>query len=955
MHALTVPTVATPGHQGSVLGAGGGRLLPSPLVATNPPQDLVLAPLGAEARPLEQWLTTFHLATVVLDPYTNESSWILPTATRILEGLRGSDVRVNFLVTADERDTRAFLGPLVEQFLVFTDPDRVAVKALGLNELPAFVFVRVDGTVVASAEGWTWQSWRAVADAISDGDGVALAGHPAHRRSRSVPRVTGARLRPAVVSAGAALPDLPIVEILDQLRAALADHGRAVVAAPPGAGKTTVIPLALLDEPWIAGRRIVMLEPRRLATRAAARRMASTTGTAVGDLVGYQTRDERRIGPDTRIEVLTEGVLTRRLQQDPELPGVAAVIFDEVHERNLTTDLGLAFTLDAAATLRPDLRIVAMSATADTRCSPACWRSTACRRRSSRAPGARSRSTSAGCRGLATTASRRRSARPCGGPCATRRATCSCSCPASARSTASPSSSTSDRGVDVHRLAGALALEEQDQALAPSPPGRRRVVLATDIAETSLTVDGVRVVVDSGLARSPRFDPGTGMTRLMTVSISRDSAEQRAGRAGRTEPGAAYRLWSRMEHGTRPAHRAAEITQVDLAGLALELAAWGTPVEQLAFVDPPPRKPGSRPASCCTSSARVDAAGAITPLGRAMVGLPVHPRLARMVAGRPDSLSCAVAAVVEERDVMRGRRDRLPADLALRVALVCGQVRDDRADRRAVDRVRERAADIARRAGVRFDADAVDPDDAGAALLVGFPDRLAGRRRPGQFQLRNGTGAWVADDDPLATVPFVVAADLDGKRSGARIHLAGAVDAVEIAALLDGCHRGSPAGVGRRARRPRRAGRAAARRAAARRVGRPGRTWCGDDDGARRPGAGHPAGRPAVDAGDDPAAGAGGVRAVGDGRCVAGRVRRGAARRRSTTGWRRTSSGRPGGPISTASTSGSCCGRCCRGRSAPSSTSWPRRRGRCRRVARRGSTTRRSGPPCRCACRTCSA
>ena len=585
---------------------------------------------------------------------------------------------------------------------------------------------------------------------------------------------------------GRELPDLPIVEILDPLRAALGDHGRAVVAAPPGAGKTTVVPLALLDEPWVAGRRIVMLEPRRLATRAAARRMASTTRTAVGDLVGYQTRDERRIGPDTRIEVLTEGVLTRRLQQDPELPGVAAVIFDEVHERNLTTDVGLAFTLDAAATLRPDLRIVAMSATADTALfarllavdgTPAAVVESAGRTfpvdiswlprsRDDRLEGA-------------VGSAVRRALRDEEGDVLV-------FLPGIGEINRIAEQLDVGPGVDVYRLAGALALEEQDQALAPSPPGRRRVVLATDIAETSLTVDGVRVVVDSGLARSPRFDPGTGMTRLMTVSISRDSAEQRAGRAGRTEPGAAYRLWSRMEHGTRPAHRAAEITQVDLAGLALELAAWGTAPEQLAFVDPPPRKPWQQAGELLHELGAVDAAGTITPLGRAMVKLPVHPRLARMVAGRPDSLSCAVAAVVEERDVMRGRRDRLPADLSLRVALVCGQLRDDRADRRAVDRVRERAADIARRAGVRFDADAVDPDDAGAALLVGFPDRLAGRRRPGQFQLRNGTGAWVADDDPLATVPFVVAADLDGKRSGARIHLAGAVDAVEIAALLEG-------------------------------------------------------------------------------------------------------------------------------------------------------------------------
>ena len=341
-------------------------------------------------------------------------------------------------------------------------------------------------------------------------------------------------------------------------------------------------------------------------------------------------------------------------------------------------------------------------------------------------------------------------------------------------------------GVDVHRLAGALALEEQDQALAPSPPGRRRVVLATDIAETSLTVEGVRVVVDSGLARAPRFDPGTGMTRLTTVSISRDSAEQRAGRAGRVEPGAAYRLWSRMEHGTRPAHRAAEITQVDLAGFVLELAAWGTPAEQLSFVDAPPAKARRQAVELLTDLGALDDAGAITAVGRSMVGLPVHPRLARMVVSRPDSLACIVAALVEERDVLRGRTDRLPADLALRVAIVCGDVRDDRADRRAVDRIRERAADIARRAGVRFDAGAVDADLAGDALLAGFPDRLAARRRPAQFQLRNGTGAWVADDDPLAGAPFVVAADLDGKRTNARIRLGAAVDASEIAPLLAG-------------------------------------------------------------------------------------------------------------------------------------------------------------------------
>ena len=281
------------------------------------------------------------------------------------------------------------------------------------------------------------------------------------------------------------------------------------------------------------------------------------------------------------------------------------------------------------------------------------------------------------------------------------------------------------------------------------------------------------------------------MSRLTTVSISRDSADQRAGRAGRTEPGVCYRLWSKIEHGSRPAHRSPEILAVDLSGLALELAAWGSPPEALRFADPPPSRAwrtaiellhllgAIEPATSGTRSPR------ITDIGRAMVSLPLHPRLARIVAGAPLTAACVLAAVIDERDVLRGRPDELPADLALRVALVCGHTSDDRADRAAVRRVRDRAADLARRIGTRFDTDTVDPDRTGLLLLAGFPDRLAGRRRPGQFQLRTGAAAWVADDDPLATAPFVVAADLDGKRSRARIRLAAAVDAFEIAGVLD--------------------------------------------------------------------------------------------------------------------------------------------------------------------------
>jgi ATP-dependent helicase HrpB len=346
--------------------------------------------------------------------------------------------------------------------------------------------------------------------------------------------------------------------------------------------------------------------------------------------------------------------------------------------------------------------------------------------------------------------------------------------------------------VDLYPLAGALTLAEQDAALAASPPGRRRVVLTTDIAETSLTVEGVCVVVDSGLVRAPRFDVRTGMTRLTTVSTSRASADQRAGRAGRTGPGACYRLWSKLEHGTRQSHRAAEITEVDLAGLALELAAWHAEPEQLAFIDRPPAKAFAAASALLGELGALDDLGALTDVGRQMLGLPVHPRLARMIAVSPTPLACLLAALVDERDVLRGRSDDLPADIAIRVRLVAGTGVDDRfagdqADRWAVERLRDRAADIAKRSGIGFDRDdlrAVDADDSGATLLLAFPDRLAGRRRAGQFQLRTGSGAWLPDTDPLAAEDFVVAADLDGKRDRARIRLGAAIDADDVVSVF---------------------------------------------------------------------------------------------------------------------------------------------------------------------------
>lgn len=582
--------------------------------------------------------------------------------------------------------------------------------------------------------------------------------------------------------------DLPVVTVLDQLGAALAGGSGAVLVAAPGAGKTTIVPLWLLDQPWLEGRRVVMLEPRRLATRAAAQRMAALLGERPGETVGYQTRDERVIGSSTRIEVVTEGVLTRRLQHDPELPGVGIVIFDEVHERNLPTDLGLAFALDARAALRPDLRLLAMSATPDTPQLAALL---------------------GGGVPVPVIASEGREhpvdirSLPVGKGVRIEQAVTEAVLTAirdepgdvlvflpgigEIRRVESMLTERLPGGVDVRPLAGALSSADQDLALEPSPMGRRRVVLSTDIAESSLTVSGIRVVVDAGLARVPRFDVRTGMTRLTTVATSRASADQRAGRAGRTEPGVCYRLWSKLEQGTRLAHLPAEITQVDLAGLVLELAAWNADPASLAFIDPPPAKALAAARELLVELDAVSDDG-ITGMGRSMLGLPVHPRLAHMMVAAPERdrpLACVVAAIVDERDLLRGRADELPADLALRVRVVCGHERHERADRRVTERVRDRALDLARRAGVRLLFEEVDADRAGAVLALGFPDRIGIRRsQPGQFQLRAGGGAWVAKDDPLAHEPFLVAADLDGNRTSARVRMAAGLDADELERAL---------------------------------------------------------------------------------------------------------------------------------------------------------------------------
>ena len=576
--------------------------------------------------------------------------------------------------------------------------------------------------------------------------------------------------------------DLPIEAVVDDLASAFRSGHRAVLVAPPGSGKTTIVPLRLLERSGIDGK-IVVLEPRRLATRAAARRMSFLIGQEVGATVGYVTRDDRHTSKDTRIEVVTEGVLTRRLQRDPALAGTVMVVFDEFHERNLQTDLGLALTLDSTESRRSDLKLLVMSATLDAhrvadlidapvvtgfgRMHPVEMRWSPLSRTGRLDQHVASVVRQAmGEPGdilvfLPGMAEIERVARLLEGVDA-----------------------------DVHLLHGSLSIQAQDAALLPSP--LRKIVLSTDIAETSLTVEGVRIVVDSGQARAPRFDPHTGMTKLRTVPISKSSAEQRAGRAGRTEPGVAYRIWSLIEHGTRRPHSEAEITQVDLAGLALELVAWGKPdPSRLSFLDQPPSRTFREGRDLLTKLGAIDGAGTLTDTGRRMLDLPLHPRLARMVvdADHEDRwLACVLAAVVDERDPFRSRPGETPpADLSLRVEAVSG-IENQWADRRAVERLRVRASDLARRVGAdrqNPEARAAASQRSGAVLALAYPDRLAIKRgSAGRFQLRTGTTAFLAATDSIAGEGFLIAADLDGRRKDARIRLAAAIDADDVALMF---------------------------------------------------------------------------------------------------------------------------------------------------------------------------
>jgi ATP-dependent helicase HrpB len=567
---------------------------------------------------------------------------------------------------------------------------------------------------------------------------------------------------------------LPIDAVLDHLSRTLEAHNAAVLVAPPGAGKTTRVPLALLDAPWAKGKKIIVLEPRRIAARASADRMAKSLGERAGETVGYRVRFGSKISRATRIEVVTEGIFSRQILDDPELSGVAAVLFDEFHERSLDADMGLALARDAQQGLREDLRILVMSATLD---------GARVAKLLGQAPVVESE-------GRAFPVETRYLGRKADAPVERQMADAIASAlradsgsvlaflPGAAeirRTQNFLSERVQDASIEIVPLFGALDAAVQDRAISPAPKGTRKVVLATSIAETSLTIEGVRIVVDSGLARVPRYEPDIGLTRLETVRVSRAAADQRRGRAGRTEPGVCYRLWDEPQTASLAPYTQPEILSADLSSLVLDLAQWGVAdAAALSFLDPPPQPAWKEAKSLLSELNALDGDGRITAEGKSLRALALPPRLARMIvdshrAGEGEA-AAEIAAIITERGLggdsvdLEHRRD---------------QFRRERSPRATS------ARDLARRWASQVAASektAAGEGDLSTGLMLAyaFPDRVARNRGNGSFVLANGRGAAVDQTSSLARAPYIAIGEMTGTAASGRILLAAQITQDEI-------------------------------------------------------------------------------------------------------------------------------------------------------------------------------
>lgn len=594
---------------------------------------------------------------------------------------------------------------------------------------------------------------------------------------------------PSSFANSATFPELPVTAVLPALRAALNAGRNAVLVAPPGAGKTTLAPLHLLDAPWCKAGRLIVVEPRRVAVRGAAHRMAELLGEETGETVGFRTRTDSAISSSTRIEVVTEGLLLRRLLTDPLLEGVAAILFDEVHERSLDLDTALAFCLDLQRSLRPELRLVAMSATTDGRAFAGLLDGELIESEGRQFP-IEIRHTKrdiAAMRDLPEAVARAIRdvfASEVGDILAflpglgeIRRA----------------ERALADLPALVLPLHGELSTAEQDRALRPTANTTRKIVLATSIAETSLTVPGVRIVVDGGFRRTPRFDAGSGLSRLETQRVSRATATQRAGRAGREAPGIAIRLWTEATGRGLPLQDLPEILNGDLGGHRLDVAAWhalmGTSPEALALLDTPPNGATQAADSLLRDLGALDETGHVTPHGEAMARIGAQPRLAAMLcaADTPSAraTAAALAALLEERDPLRPRpvpgqrASNPPADIRSRLHLIAGDTHHPDADRASLARIREGARRYRQRLGLRGGAD-MDPDAAGGLIAAGFPDRVAqSRGEPGRYRLAGGGSARLGATDPLARESLLAVAALH-VRTATELCLAAPLDAENL-------------------------------------------------------------------------------------------------------------------------------------------------------------------------------